>query len=59
MRRLVVAWKYFREAFLFLCYVRKDQVEEQSGCKLWFFCNKQKNDYLHWLDISNCTNDSF
>ena len=31
MHRLVVAWKYFTESFLFLFYVRKDQVQEQSG----------------------------
>ena len=48
MRRLVVAWKYFTEAFLFLFYVRKDEVQEQSGFKLWFRCNKLKNDYFHW-----------
>ena len=48
MRRLVVAWKYFKEAFFFLLYVRKDQVYEQSGRKLWFRCKNQKNDYLHW-----------
>ena len=55
MRRLVAAWKYFTEAFLFFLYVRKDQVQEQSSCKLWFRCNKQKNDYLHcYLDFFNC-----
>ena len=43
---LVVAWKYFMEALLFLFYVRKDQLQKQSGCNLWFRCNKQKN-YLH------------
>ena len=59
MRRLVVAWKFFTEAFLFLLYVRKDQVQEQSGRKLWFRCNKQKNDFLHWLDFSICNNVSF
>ena len=59
MRRLVVAWKVFTEAFLFVLYARKDQVQEQSGCKLWFRCNKYKNDYLHWLDFSNCNNVSF
>ena len=46
MRRLV-AWKCFTEAFLFLLYIRKDQVQKQSGCKLWFRFDKQKNDYLH------------
>ena len=34
MRRLVVAWKYFTETFLFLCYVRKDQEQEQSGWRM-------------------------
>ena len=48
MGRLRVAWKYFTEAFLFLLYVTKYQVQEQSGRKLWFRCNKQKNDYLYW-----------
>ena len=48
MRRLVVAWKYFMEDFLFLLYVKKDQVQEQSDYKLWFLCNNQKNDYLNW-----------
>ena len=57
MRRLVVAWKYFTEAFLILLYVRKDQVPEQSGWKLWFLCKKQENDYLN--DFSNCSNVSF
>ena len=57
MRRLVVAWKYFTEAFLILLYVRKDQVPEQSGWKLWFLCKKQENDYLN--DFSNCNNVSF
>ena len=33
--------------FFFLLYVRKDQVQEQSGCKFWFHCNKQKSGYLH------------
>ena len=33
---LVVVWRNFTEAFLFFLYVRKDQVHEQSGCKLWF-----------------------
>ena len=47
MRRLVGAWKYFTEALLFLLYVRKDQLQERSGCKLWFRCNKQNIDYLH------------
>ena len=41
-----------------LC-VRIDQVQEQSGCKLRFHCNKQKNDYLHSLDFSNCNTVSF
>ena len=60
MHRLVVAWQYFTEAFLFLLYVRKDQVQDQSDWKLWFRCNKQKNDYLHWqLDFSSCNNVSF
>ena len=60
MRRLVVAWRLFTEAFLFLLYVtEKNEVLEQSGCKLRFRCNKQKNNYLHWLDFSNCNNDSF
>ena len=45
MRRLVVTWK--------------DQVQEQSDYKLWFRCNKQKNDYLHWIDFSICNNVSF
>ena len=57
MRRSVVAWKYFMEAFLFLLDIRKNQVQKQSGCKFWFRCNKQKNDYLHWLDFSNCNNE--
>ena len=48
MRRLVVAWKYFMEAFLFLLYVKKDHVQELSGFKFWVLCNKQKNDYLNW-----------
>ena len=59
MHCLVVAWKSFTEAFLFLLYVRKDQVHEQSGYKLWFCFNKQKNDYLHWLHFSNFNNVSF
>ena len=56
---LVVVWKFFTEAFLFLLYVRKDQAQEKSGCKLWFRCNKQKNDYVHRLEFSNYNNDSF
>ena len=51
MRRLLVAWKYFTEASLFFLHIRKDQDhirKEQSDCKLWFYCNKQKNDYLQW-----------
>ena len=28
--------KYFTEAFLFFLYGRKNQVQEQSGGKLWF-----------------------
>ena len=46
--RLVVTWKYFLEAFVFIFYVRKDQAQEQYGWKLRFHSNKQKNDYLHW-----------
>ena len=57
MRPLVVARKYFTEAFLFLLYVRKDQVKEQSRCEFWFFFNKQENDYLN--DFSNCNNFNF
>ena len=57
MRRLVVAWKYLTEAFLFLLYVRKDQVQEKSSYKLWFLCNNQENDYLN--DFSNSNNVSF
>ena len=57
MRRLVEAWKYLTEAFLFLLYIRKVQVQEQSGCKLWSLCNKQENDYLN--DFSSCNNVSF
>ena len=45
---LMAAWKYFTEAFLFLLYIRKSQVQEQSGCKLRFRCNRQNNDYWHW-----------
>ena len=48
MRRLEVAWKYFAEAFVFLLYITKDQVQEQSCSKHWIRYNKEKNDYLHW-----------
>ena len=52
--------KIFYGSILVFFYVRKDQVQEQSGCKLWIYCNKQKTDYLQWqLDFSNCNNVSF
>ena len=41
--------KIFTETFfLLLLYFRKDQVQKQYGCKIWFCCNRQKNDYLIW-----------
>ena len=49
----MVAWNFFTGAST------GDQVQEQSACKLWFHFNKQKNDYLHSLDFSNCNNVSF
>ena len=50
---LVVAWKYFTEAFVFLLYTRKKQVQEQSGCKLWFRWNKQMSQFLGQTFICN------
>ena len=43
--RLVVAWKYLLKHSCFFFTLRSSK--DQSCCKLWFHCNKPKNDYLH------------
>ena len=40
--------------------IRKKESQIQSGCKLWFSCNMQKNDKLNCKqDFSNCNNVRF